>query len=72
MAFDGIMLSALKDNLKENILGARIEKTYQIEKKLIIINLRHNNQNLKLLISTDPQGARINLSQLDFDYRSEE
>lgn len=70
MAFDGIMLSALKDNLKENILGARIEKSYQIEKKLIIINLRHNNKNLKLLISTDPQGARINLSRLDFDYPS--
>ena len=70
MAFDGIMLSALKDNLKENILGARIEKSYQIDKKLIIMNLRHNNQNLKLLISTDHQGARINLSELDFDYPS--
>jgi predicted ribosome quality control (RQC) complex YloA/Tae2 family protein len=68
MAFDGIMLSALKDNLQNKIIGARIEKTYQIEKKLLILNLRHNNQNLKLLISTDPEGARMHLSNLDYDY----
>jgi predicted ribosome quality control (RQC) complex YloA/Tae2 family protein len=68
MAFDGIMLSALKDNLQNKIIGARIEKTYQIEKKILILNLRHNNQNLKLLISTDPEGARMHLSDLDYDY----
>ncbi|MFW6251604.1 MAG: Rqc2 family fibronectin-binding protein [Halanaerobium sp.] len=70
MAFDGIMLSALKDNLKEKIIGARIEKAYQIDKKYLIIRLRNNNQNLELLISTDPQGARINLTELDFDFPS--
>ncbi|KXS49867.1 Rqc2 family fibronectin-binding protein [Halanaerobium congolense] len=70
MAFDGIMLAALKDNLEDKILGARIEKAYQIEKKHLIIRLRNNNQNSKLLISTDPQGARINLTELDFDFPS--
>ncbi|TDO87800.1 putative ribosome quality control (RQC) complex YloA/Tae2 family protein [Halanaerobium saccharolyticum] len=70
MAFDGIMLSALKDNLKEKITGARIEKAYQIDKKYLIIRLRNNNQNLELLISTDPQGARMNLTELDFDFPS--
>jgi predicted ribosome quality control (RQC) complex YloA/Tae2 family protein len=68
MAFDGIMLSALKDNLENKIIGARIEKSYQIEKKLLVLNLRHNNQNLKLVVSTDPEGARMNLSDLDYDY----
>jgi len=70
MAFDGIMLSALKDNLKNKIIGARIEKAYQIEKKLLVFNLRHNNQNLKLVVSTDAEGARINLSNLDYEYPS--
>jgi len=70
MAFDGIMLSALKDNLKEKIIGARIEKAYQIERKFLIIRLRNNSQNLELLISTDPQGARINLTEIDFDFPS--
>jgi len=70
MAFDGIMLSALKDNLQGKILGARIEKAYQIEKKYLIIRLRNNSQNLELLISTDPQGARINLTEIDFDFPS--
>lgn len=70
MAFDGIMLSALKDNLKNKIIGARIEKAYQIEKKYLIIRLRNNSQNLELLISTDPQGARINLTEIDFDFPS--
>ncbi|MFW6280594.1 MAG: Rqc2 family fibronectin-binding protein [Halanaerobium sp.] len=67
MAFDGIMLSALKDNLDNKIIGARIEKIYQIEKKLLILNLRHNNQNLKLVVSTDPEGARMHLSDLDYE-----
>ena len=70
MAFDGIMLSALKDNLKNKIIGARIEKAYQIEKKLLIIPLRNNSQNVDLLISTDAQGARINLTESDFDFPS--
>lgn len=70
MAFDGIMLSALKDNLKEKIIGARIEKTYQIDKKYLIIRLRNNNKNLELLISTDPQGARMNLTKLNFEFPS--
>lgn len=70
MAFDGIMLSALKDNLNEKIIGARIEKAYQIEKKFLIIRLRNNSQNLELLISTDPQGARINLTEIDFEFPS--
>ncbi len=70
MAFDGIMLSALKDNLKNKVTGARIEKAYQIDKKLLIFNLRHNNQNLKLVISTDAQGARMHLSELNYDYPS--
>lgn len=70
MAFDGIMLAALKDNLKNKIIGARIEKAYQIERKYLIIRLRHNKQNLELLISTDPQGARINLTTIDFDFPS--
>jgi predicted ribosome quality control (RQC) complex YloA/Tae2 family protein len=70
MAFDGIMLSALKDNLQAKITGARIEKAYQIDKKYLIIRLRNNNQNLELLISTDPQGARMNLTELDFEFPS--
>jgi predicted ribosome quality control (RQC) complex YloA/Tae2 family protein len=70
MAFDGIMLAALKNNLKDKIIGARIEKAYQIEKKYLIIRLRNNNQNLELLISTDAQGARMNLTELDFDFPS--
>ncbi|MFN2339841.1 MAG: NFACT family protein [Halanaerobium sp.] len=70
MAFDGIMLSALKDNLQEKITGARIEKAYQIDKKYLIIRLRNNNQNLELLISTDSQGARMNLTELDFEFPS--
>lgn len=70
MAFDGIMLSALKDNLKNKIIGARIEKAYQIEKKLLIIPLRNNSQNIDLLISTDAQGARINITESEFDFPS--
>ncbi|ADO76890.1 Rqc2 family fibronectin-binding protein [Halanaerobium praevalens] len=70
MAFDGIMLAALKNNLKKKIIGGRIEKAYQIDKKYLIVRLRNNSQNLELLISTDAQAARINLTELDFEFPS--
>lgn len=68
MAFDGILLSALKDNLQAKIIGARIEKVYQIEQKQLIVRLRQQNKNLQLLISTDAEGARINLTNLDYEF----
>ena len=49
MALDGIMLAAVKNDLEEKIIGSRINKIYQPEKKLLTINLRQPGENLIIL-----------------------
>ncbi|MGM0602776.1 MAG: Rqc2 family fibronectin-binding protein [Bacillota bacterium] len=68
MALDGIMLSNIKNDLQHEIIGARIEKVYQIEKKLLIFNLRQTGRNLDLAVSIDSQDARMQITELDYDF----
>ncbi|RCW51399.1 MULTISPECIES: NFACT family protein [unclassified Halanaerobium] len=68
MALDGIMLSAIKSDLKQEIIGARIEKVYQIENKLLVFNLRQTGKNLNLAVSIDSQDARMHLTKLNYDF----
>lgn len=61
MALDGLVLSAIANNLKDYI-GARVEKISQPVKDCIIISLRHKNGNKKLLVSSSAVGARIHFT----------
>ena len=50
MALDGITLSMLKNELAEKLIGARIDKIHQPSKEELVISLRWNGENGKLLI----------------------
>lgn len=65
MAFDGIVTKAIINELNNNIIGARIEKIYQINNNEIWFNIHGNRVSYKLLISIDPINARVHLSKLD-------
>ncbi len=67
MALDGVMLACIKNDIKKKLRGANIKKIYQPEDKLLDINLRQPGKDFKLLISTDPQNARVHISNLNFD-----
>ena len=62
MALDGIYLYSLVDDLKKSILNSKIDKINQPEKDEIILTLRKERKNLKLLISASPRFARIHLT----------
>ncbi|GAA0075935.1 NFACT RNA binding domain-containing protein [Clostridium sp. CTA-5] len=62
MALDGIYLYSLVDDLKKSILDSKIDKINQPEKDEIILTLRKNRKNIKLLISASPRFARIHLT----------
>ena len=64
MAIDGIYLYSLVEDLKKSILNSKIDKINQPEKDEIIITLRKERKNLKLLVSASPKYPRFNLTEV--------
>ena len=64
MAFDGIAVSAIAVELNEKLGNARVARIYQPSRHTIIIHLRSIGQTHKLLISADPESARIHTTKV--------
>ncbi|WP_024615015.1 NFACT RNA binding domain-containing protein [Clostridium sp. Ade.TY] len=64
MALDGIFLKSLINNLNDSIIDSKIDKINQPEKDEVILTLRKNRKNLKLLISASSQFARLHLTNI--------
>lgn len=62
MSLDGIVTRAIVEELKDNILGGRIDKIYQQEKDEILINIYNKGKNNRLLISASSNNPRIYLT----------
>ena len=67
MALDGITLSMLKNEIAEKLIGARIDKIHQPSKEELVIALRWNGGNGKLLISASANGPRIHFTEASVD-----
>ena len=65
MAFDALMARAVTRELKANVVGAKTEKIYQPSKDEIIISLRVDRRNVKLVVSANPSSARVSLTGID-------
>ncbi len=59
MALDGIVVSSIVDELNKEILDGKIDKIYQPEKDEIILNIRSNRKNFKLLLSANATNNRV-------------
>lgn len=66
MAYDGIMMHRVKSCLDQTILKGRINKIYQISKYELLIQIRAQRTNYKLLLSCHPMYARVQLTSLDY------
>ncbi|MBQ7129397.1 MAG: NFACT family protein, partial [Clostridia bacterium] len=67
MALDGAMLGIIKKDLNDTALGARIEKITMPYKDLICLFLNKPNFKKTLLISTNPNSARIHFTNEKFE-----
>lgn len=67
MALDGITLSMLKDELAEKLIGARVDKIHQPSKEELVIALRWNGGNGKLLLSASASAPRIHFTEAQVD-----
>ena len=63
MSFDGIVTKAVVNELKESLVGGRIDKIYQQEKDEILINIHNSKINYKLILSASSNNPRIYLTK---------
>lgn len=64
MALDGVVLSNILGELKQKLIGGRVDKVYQPERDEIIISIRSLGNNYKLLLTSNASHARIHLTEI--------
>ncbi|WP_027624698.1 Rqc2 family fibronectin-binding protein [Clostridium lundense] len=64
MALDGIFLYSISEELKNKIINGRVEKVNQPEKDEIILSIKKERTNYKLLISSSPVYPRVHLTKM--------
>lgn len=67
MPFDGVVAKAITDELNQNITGGRIYKIYQPQKDTLVLHIRSNNRNIKLLLSCNANTARIHMTDMEYE-----
>ena len=71
MALDAILLSALVKELRPKLEGARIDKVQQPQRDQVLISLRNNGENMRLLINAGAGSGRVQLTGASFENPAE-
>ncbi|MGT2713995.1 Rqc2 family fibronectin-binding protein [Streptococcus pluranimalium] len=66
MSFDGFFLHHLTKELQDSILYGRIQKINQPFERELVLTIRNNRQNYKLLLSAHPVFGRVQTTKADF------
>jgi predicted ribosome quality control (RQC) complex YloA/Tae2 family protein len=64
MPFDAVCLSAMVAELQEPLVGGKIDKIYQPARDEVILAIRGNRGNVKLLLTANPSHPRLQLTTL--------
>ncbi|PEA55275.1 hypothetical protein CON64_07720 [Bacillus pseudomycoides] len=67
MAFDGLYTRAITHEIANSLQTGRISKIYQPSKYEILLHIRANGKNQKLLLSAHPTYARMHLTTQNYD-----
>ncbi len=67
MALDGITLGLVRKELKEYIIGSKIEKVHQPSKNELVLILRTRNGGYRLYLSCDGQSPRVHLTRYNLE-----
>lgn len=67
MALDGMMLSLLKSELSEALLGGRVDKIYQPVKEELILAIRSQQGNKRLLLCARAASSRVHLTSISVE-----
>ncbi|MFS1664143.1 NFACT family protein [Streptococcus sp. zg-JUN1979] len=66
MSFDGFFLHHLTKELQHKLAGGRIQKVNQPFEREMVLAIRQNRTNYKLLLSAHPVFGRVQITQTDF------
>lgn len=66
MSFDGFFLHHLTKELQEELLYGRIQKVNQPFERELVLTIRNNRNNYKLLLSAHPVFGRVQITTADF------
>ena len=66
MSFDGFFLHHLTKKLQEELLYGRIQKVNQPFERELVLTIRNNRKNYKLLLSAHPVFGRVQITTADF------
>lgn len=67
MAFDGIMVNALSNELAAEITDGKIDKIYQPERDDVILGIRRFGKSSRLFLSANPSSPRLNLTEKKYE-----
>ena len=67
MSYDGLFTHSIVNELKDHLVGGRVNKIHQPYPDELLIRIRANRKNYHLLLSAHPQYARVQLTNLKFE-----
>lgn len=67
MALDGMMLSLLKAELSQTLIGSRVDKVYQPVKEELILAIRARQENRRLLLCAHAASARAHFTGISVE-----
>ena len=62
MALDGLVIHSIVDELNNKLLGGKIDKVYQPENDEVVLHIRNNKENFKLVLSCSASNPRVYLA----------
>ena len=68
MALDGLVIHSIVDELHKKLLGGKIDKVYQHENDEIVLHIRNNKENFKLVLSCSASNPRVYIAN---EYKKE-
>lgn len=71
MPLDAVCIHALAAELRERIRGGRIDKVQQPERDMLLISLRANGENLRLLLAAGTGSARCHITSASYENPAE-
>ena len=66
MSFDGFFLHHLTKELQGELIHGRVQKVNQPFERELVLSIRNNRQNYKLLLSAHPVFGRVQITKADF------
>ena len=68
MAFDGLVIHSLAHELTTKLVGGKIDRVHQPENDELVLYIRNNKENFKLVLSSSASNPRIYIAN---DYKKE-